>query len=125
MSAFVRAISVVCLCLSLVAAAGLILWDIAHGFSSLRIHSRAMAISLALVGASYAIAHTSGSMRVGEKIRAISLGGAFVLWGVEQFLPVGKLSAVFDCVLVVIFVVDLSLAVKKRLIRGESCRILP
>jgi len=118
MTSVLRALSVICLCLALTIGAGLIFWDAAHSFRPLPSHQRAMAVALMLVGASYAVAHLGGTMPAGERIRAISLGGAFVLWGVTQFIALGRMSVAIDCVLVVVFVVDLSLAVRKRLRRG-------
>ena len=112
---FVRVICLICLGLSLGVGAYLIIWDVAHGFRPMTLHPQMMAVALMLVGASYALSHIMGPMQLGARMRAISLGGAFILWGAEQFLPMGPLVIAADCVLVVVFVVDLGLAVKKRL----------
>lgn len=118
--ATLRLICVVCVLGSVALIATVFTWDIAHGFRPLAVHQRGTAIALILVGGSYALSHMQGGMAVGPRIRAISLGGAFVLWGVEQLMPSGRSAVAVDCVLVAIFVVDLGLAVKKRLFRGDS-----
>jgi hypothetical protein len=118
--AALRLVCMVCLLGSVVLVAGVFGWDIAHGLRPLAVHQRGTAIALILIGASYALAHMQSGMRVGPRIRAISLGSAFVLWGVEQFMPAGRLAIAVDCALVAIFVVDLGLAVKKRLSREDS-----
>src|SRR5579883_1429484 len=113
MTAILRVACVIFLVLSLTVGCGLIAWDLAHGFTPLQLHQRAVAAALILVGASYAMAHMQGTVSTGSRVRAISLGIAFVLWGVEQFMSPGRLAVATDCVLVAIFVIDLSLAVKK------------
>src|SRR3954471_14484103 len=119
MMSALRFICFTTLILSLAVGVGLILWDIAHGFEPLLVHQRGMAIALMLVGASYAFAHASGKMKPGTRVRAIALGGAFVLWGLEQFIPMGHAVIAVDCVLVIVFVVDLGLGVRKRLLCAE------
>ena len=75
-----RVVSAVCLVLSLITGGSLVLWDTAHGFLPMLVHQRGAALALMLVGASYAIAHAVGVMPAGARLRAISLGLAFVLW---------------------------------------------
>lgn len=110
-----RAIAVVLLYLSIASGVALVGWDIAHGFAPMLLHQRGVAVALILIGASYAVIHASAPMRRGAKARAVSLGLAFILWGAEQFIIPGRGTTVIDCVLVCVFVVDLSLGVAARL----------
>ena len=115
-----RLISIACVLGSVALVAAVYAWDVTHGLRAVAFHQHGTAIALVLVGTSYALVHMQGSMAVGARIRAISLGCAFVLWGGEQFMSAGRAAIVVDCVLVAIFVVDLGLAVKKRLSHEES-----
>ncbi len=112
---FFRFLSIASLITSLLLVLALVGWDAAHAFRPLAVHPSGVAVALMVVGLSYAVAHLPGKMRLGARIRAISLGGAFVLWGAEQFMPPGRGLVVADCVLVIVFVVDLSLGAMKRL----------
>jgi len=114
-----RLVSALCLVLSLAVGGVLILWDTVHGFVPMLIHQRSVAVALMLIGASYAAAHATGPLRSGARVRAVSLGLAFVLWGAEQFMPMSRVVVGVDCVLVCVFVVDLSLSVVNRL-KNES-----
>lgn len=111
----IRWLSGVLMLSALALTAAVVLGDIAHGFAPFSLHARGMAVALILVGAAYALVNAFPPGSLGLRIRAASLGLAFVLWGAEQFMPPGRPTVVADCVLVVIFVVDLSLSILPRL----------
>ena len=50
---------------------------------------------------------------------AVFLGLAFVLWGAEQLLPVSRWVTAMDCLVVTIFVIDLSLITIEHLKRKD------
>ncbi len=104
-------LSLVLAALALVSTAILVIGDTKHAFAPSSFHGRVGAFALMFVGASYILAQISRRVSVGEKLRAMLLGGAFVLWGGEQFLESGKLMTVLDVAVIGIFVVDLFLII--------------
>jgi hypothetical protein len=97
--------------LALGATALLVVGDARHAFAPSLFHGKVGALALMVVGASYMVAQIRRKVSRGERLRAMLLGAAFVLWGAEQFLAVGRLWNVMDTAVIVIFVVDLGLIV--------------
>jgi len=116
----IRSVCTVCVGVALLLGALAVGWDVWNGFLPNPTNSRIAAVALMIVGAGYSIAQFGGTMRMATRLRAISLGTAFVLWGASPFLPAGRVGRVIDCVLVVVFVVDLSLSIMKRLQNGSE-----
>jgi len=112
---FLRLLSTVALVLALGAAGGLLFLDLLHRFKDNPTHQQVSAVALMLIGSSYVSIHLAGRLNRSARIKAVLLGGAFFLWGVEQFLPPGPLITAIDCAVILIFVVDLSLSVITRL----------
>jgi hypothetical protein len=111
----IRIVSAVCLVLALASAAGLLVLDLIHGFKFTSSHQQTSAVALTLIGASYLSVHLVGGLSRGARVKGVLLGAAFCIWGAEQFLGAGALVTAMDCAVVVIFVVDLSLSIVKRL----------
>ena len=76
-------------------------------------------MALILIGTSYISLQLSANRRWKEKLKGISLGFAFVLWGSEQFLPASRLVTLMDSAVIVIFVVDLGLIILDGLGKGD------
>jgi hypothetical protein len=114
------------LLLFLLAAGGIIVLltsDVSHGLRLTSFHQQSSAMALILIGASYISLQLSAKRRWNEKLKGISLGFAFVLWGSEQFLPASRLVTLMDSAVITIFVVDLGLIILDAL--GKSDRGVP
>lgn len=103
----VSSLSLLLAALALFSTAVLVVGDTRHAFAPSSFHGKAGAFALIFVGASYIVAQLRRQVSAGERLRAILLGAAFVLWGAEQFLAPGKLLTVLDTMVIGIFVVDL------------------
>ena len=110
-----RVLSIVSLIVAVIAAVGLLLIDLVHRFDSPLKHQQASAIALMAVGAAYVFVHLLGRLSRGVRLRAVLLGGAFFIWGAEQFMKPGSSVTAIDCVIILIFVFDLGSSVSARL----------
>lgn len=79
------------------------------------IHEEAGAFALIFVGAACCVLQAVAAAASKERVNGLLLGVAFILWGLEQFLPPGPLAIAVDTCVIGIFVVDLSLIVLARL----------
>ena len=76
------------------------------------------AVPLIAIGISYFILIITLRRTPGQRLVGISIGLAFVLWGLEQFLNDQALISFIDDVVVFLFVVDLSIVIRHNL---RSC----
>jgi hypothetical protein len=106
-----RHLSVLLFVAALAALATLLASDGLHGLRLTLFHQRAGALALILIGSSYIARQLGLRRRWQEALQGIFLGGAFVLWGSEQFLPPGPVVTAIDSAVITIFVVDLSLII--------------
>ena len=113
-----RTVSVLFAVLAVLGIGTMLTWDAAHGLRFSAAHQHAAAFPLLFVGLSYMALQTSGTRGRGERARGVSLSLAFVLWGSEQLLPASVLVTIMDCLVVTIFVIDLTLAIVDDLKRG-------
>ncbi|HEV8073151.1 MAG TPA: hypothetical protein VGP21_03380 [Opitutaceae bacterium] len=93
--------------------------DVSHDLRLTSFHQQSSALALILIGASYISLQLSAKRRWNEKLKGISLGFAFVLWGSEQFLPASRLVTLLDSAVITIFVVDLGLIILDHLKRND------
>jgi hypothetical protein len=102
-------------------AATALLWaaDARQGWRDVSGHARVGASALILIGAAYIVLQAERGAAGIEIAKGVLLGGAFVLWGAEQFLPAGPLATGIDGVVIAIFVVDLSLVIWGRVRPGR------
>jgi hypothetical protein len=103
------------LIVAVIAAVWLLVFDLIHRFDSPSKHQQASAIALMAVGAAYVFVHLLGRLSRGARLRAVLLGGAFFIWGAEQFMKPGSSVTAIDCVIILIFVFDLGSSVSARL----------
>jgi len=82
--------------------------DIFHGFSVSMLHQRLDSWPLIMIGLSYITLNLSANHSRSDRIKAILLGVAFLLWGGEQLLPSSRIVTLMDEGAVTIFVVDVS-----------------
>jgi DNA replication protein DnaC len=80
------------------------------------------AFPLISIGISYFILILTLRRSIGQRLVGLSVGLAFVLWGLEQFLNDQAAVAFIDDVVVFLFVVDLSIVIRHNLARcaGEG-----
>jgi hypothetical protein len=76
------------------------------------------AVPLIAIGTSYLVLILSLRRTLGQRLVGISVGLAFVLWGLEQFLTDQAWISFIDDVVVFLFVVDLSIVIRHNL---KSC----
>jgi hypothetical protein len=76
------------------------------------------AVPLIAIGISYLVLILSLRRTLGQRLVGISVGLAFVLWGLEQFLTDQAWISFIDDVVVFLFVVDLSIVIRHNL---KSC----
>jgi hypothetical protein len=73
------------------------------------------AVPLIAIGSSYLCLILASRRAFGQRFVGITVGVAFILWGVEQLLKDPTLIAIIDDFVVFFFVVDLAIVVRKNL----------
>jgi len=101
--------------LALAGIAALLLSDAWHRLRPSALHSRMAALPLIMIGLSYACLQFSARRSRRELAQGLALGTAFLLWGGEQLLPPSPWVTLMDCLVVTIFVVDLSFIIAEHL----------
>ncbi|MDB6015930.1 MAG: hypothetical protein JWR19_419 [Pedosphaera sp.] len=120
MTTTVRWLSALLFISALGALTTLLLSDTLNHLRLTPIHQQASALSLMLIGSSYIGLQLLSRQRWQERLKAVLLGFAFVLWGGEQFLPTCPWVTAMDSLVILIFVADLSWIIVERLKRTES-----
>lgn len=119
MATVLRWLSAILFVSALAAMVTLVISDAMNAWHLTRVHRQAGAVSLMLIGLSYASLQLSLCRSRTETTRGVLLGAAFVLWGLGQFLPAGVWATGFDTAVVVIFVTDLSWVIVENLKAGK------
>jgi hypothetical protein len=119
MTKLLRGLSLLLLLLAVGSIAVLLSSDVSHAFRLTSLHQQSSAMALILIGTSYISLQLSSKRRWSEKLKAISLGLAFTLWGSEQFLPASRWVTLMDSAVITIFVVDLGLIILDSLKRND------
>jgi hypothetical protein len=101
--------------LAIVGIAVLLTVDFFHHYDFTLLHERLDSWPLIMAGLSYVTLQLARRRKLGDRIKGIALGLAFVLWGGEQLLPPSRLVTVMDEGAVTIFVVDVSLIIRQHL----------
>jgi hypothetical protein len=94
--------------------------DMAHGMLPTGLHSRLGALALIMVGSSCMCLQIVSRRPRRDLAKGFILGGAFVLWGVEQLLPASRWTTAMDTAVITIFVIDLGLIVLDALERPPT-----
>jgi hypothetical protein len=119
MTKLLRGLSLLLFLLAAGAIVVLLSSDVSHRLRLTSFHQQSSALALILIGASYISLQLSAKRRWNERLKGISLGFAFVLWGGEQFLPASRLVTLMDSAVITIFVVDLGLIILDHLKRND------
>jgi hypothetical protein len=77
------------------------------------------AAPLVLIGIAYISLQPLVRPRPLELLKRMMLGGAFILWGIDQLLPPGHLTTVIGDVVITLYVVDLGLIIKSHVQRED------
>lgn len=83
------------------------------------------AVPLIAIGFSYTCLVATLPRTPGQRIVGFSVGLAFMLWGLEQYLQDQKIVALVDDVVVFFFVVDLAIVVRHNLKRDADEKPAP
>jgi len=75
------------------------------------------AIPLICIGVSYALLQFTLPRTLTEFCLSLAVSLAFVLWGAEQFIPVPGIASRVDDVVVFLFVLDLGIVIRRRLMQ--------
>jgi hypothetical protein len=86
----------------------LLLLDVAPDLTAFVKHAWVAASALLLAGAACIGLASVVRARPKELIMRLSLGCAFILWGIQQLLDEGVVSAALGDIVIVLFVVDIS-----------------
>jgi hypothetical protein len=120
MTKLLRSLSLFLMLLAVLGIIALLTSDVSHGFRLASFHQQAGAMALILIGTSYISLQLSAKRRWKEKLKGVSLGLAFALWGSEQFLPASRVVTLMDSAVITIFVVDLGLIILDYLKRSDG-----
>jgi len=112
---FLRKLSSVLFGFALASLVWLLLPDLWNSFNPSLRHQHAGALALMFVGSSFMCLQFSIEGLWKKMLKGMLLGLAFVLWGGEQFLPLGSAVTAIDSVVITIFVVDLGLVITSHL----------
>jgi hypothetical protein len=114
MNRILKAASMAFLALAAAAVLALIFFDLFHRGELSAGHKAAAAAALMMIGLSYVCIHLGARPPGHELWKAVLLGSAFVVWGLEQFVAPSVVVTFIDTVVVSIFVADLGASVLKR-----------
>ena len=118
----IKPLRVLCALLMIAAILGiavLLMSDIARHYAFGPAHQHTGAYPLMLIGLAYIALQISTRRPLGDIVKGLLLGLAFVLWGGEQLLPSSTLVTIMDGAVITIFVVDMSLIIVEQLRRGK------
>jgi hypothetical protein len=104
----VRQLAIGCACASLLSGLLLLMQDVAPGLIAFVRHRWLAASALVLAGTACFGLVSSVRARARDVIMRLSLGSAFILWGIQQLLPESGVSALLGDIVIVLFVVDFS-----------------
>jgi len=114
MSRILKAASMAFLALAAAAVLALVFVDLFHRGELTTGHKAAAAAALMMIGLSYVCIHLGVRPPGNELLKAVLLGSAFVVWGLEQFVAPSVAVTLIDTAVVGIFVVDLGASVLRR-----------
>lgn len=112
-----RVLSGVALVFALATAAAVILLDAAHLIrpdAPWRVKS---ALPLIGIGVSYALLQFTLPRTKTEFLLSMAVSVAFILWGLEQYVPVLRIASLLDDMVAFLFVMDLGIVIRGRLKR--------
>lgn len=94
---------------------GLLILDVFGNFTNHRLHGAASALPLILVGLSWLSLQPGVGVNLIQFLKRLIAAVAFVLWGIDQMLPPGRLASTIGDVVIALFVLDMVLIVRGEL----------
>jgi len=98
--------------ITLLAIAGLLLWDFSPGLFPARAHDTLGAVPLALIAIAWLVFKAAD--RRSELVKSILLAAAFLFWAANQFWPNSREATLFNDIAIALFVLDLFLMMRSR-----------
>jgi len=98
-------------------ALGVILLDAVHWLQQDISWKVKSALPLIGIGVSYALLQFTLPRTRTEFLLSLAVSLAFILWGLEQFIPTPRIASQIDDIVVFLFVVDLAIVIWGRLKR--------
>jgi len=117
LAAVLRILSALALAVAFASAMGVIILDAMHCIRPDLPWKIKSAIPLICIGTSYALLQFTLPRTFLEFGLSLTVSLAFVLWGVEQFIPAPQIASVVDDVVVFLFVLDLAVVIRGHLAR--------
>ena len=120
-----RGISLTALWVAMPTAIVIVGWHLFRAFAGTEIARPGplkIAIPLIAVGVSYISLMITAPRTAAQRILGLFVGAAFVLWGLEQYLRNPMWVAFIDDLVVLVFVFDLSLVIRRNLARSSKRR---
>lgn len=102
----VRQLAIGSACASLLSGLLLLVQDVAPGPTGFVRHSWLAAGALLFAGTTCLGLASSVRARARDVIMRVSLGSAFILWGIQQLLSEGGVAVVLGDIVIVLFVID-------------------
>jgi peptidoglycan/LPS O-acetylase OafA/YrhL len=103
------------LVISLLGCAVLLLFDLFPRLMPTITHGPVSAIPLLLIGVAYLGLQVQLRPRPLELVKRIMLASAFILWGIDQLLPLGSVATTLGDVVIVLYIIDLILIMRDAL----------
>jgi hypothetical protein len=111
----VRQLAIGCACASLFSGILLLVQDVAPALTGCVRHTWLAASALLLAGTACLGLASAVRARPRELLMRLSLGSAFILWGIQQLMHDGPMSVLLGDIVIVLFVVDLSAIIETTL----------
>ena len=113
-SLFARFLRVL-LILSLVGCGLLLAFDFFPALLPLLTHGPVSALPLLLIGIAYLGLQAMLRPRPVELLKRVMLASAFILWGIDQLLPIGPVATTLGDIVIVLYIIDLALMMQAAL----------
>ena len=113
-SVFARVIYIF-LILSLLGCAVLLLFDFFPALLPLLRHGPVSALPLLLIGTTYIGLQVILRPAPLELLKRVMLASAFILWGIDQLLPIGPIATTLGDIVIVLYIIDLALMIRDAL----------
>ena len=113
-SLFARFIRIL-LVLSLVGCVLLLVFDFFPALLPLLTHGPVSALPLLLIGIAYLALQVILRPQLLELLKRVMLASAFILWGIDQLLPMGPVATTIGDIVIVLYIIDLALMMRDAL----------
>lgn len=106
--------------LAVLSGAVLLISDVLPLVAARLAHAPTSALPLLLIGTTYALAQLLLRPRRWDLVQAVLVSAAFICWGIYQLLPASPGATFLGDLVITMYVVDLSIGLRKQLQRRTS-----